>query len=168
MSFKSLLIEEVDHELAVTRKMLARMPGDGWDYKPHPKSMELGKLASHLVDIINWGVVALEHENECDLPADYKPFEAKSPEGLLKRFDESAKQLKTLVSELDERRIDDAWSLKFAGKEMFTMPRLKVLRHWMLNHLVHHRAQLGVYLRMREVPVPASYGPSADEAVALL
>jgi uncharacterized damage-inducible protein DinB len=167
MSYHQLLITEVEHEMTATRKMLARMPADNWDFKPHDKSMPLGALANHIVNIVEWGVLALE-KDRCDLPPDYKAFEAKSPEGLNKQFAEYAARLQQLVKEIDETKIVDPWTLSFAGKEMFTLPRLQVVRQWSINHLVHHRAQLGVYLRLLEIPVPATYGPSADEAVALL
>jgi uncharacterized damage-inducible protein DinB len=157
------IAEELRHEAGVTRRFLERIPEADFDWKPHEKSMSLGFLASHLAEIPKWTVEILEKDEINIDPATYTPWLAKTKEELLKAFDENlANALAVMKGQADEHLMK-IWTMKMAGKPALSMPRIVVLRPFILSHTVHHRAQLGVYLRLRGVPDPAVYGPSADE-----
>lgn len=156
------MLAEYDHEVATTRKLLDRLPDDKLSWKPHEKSMSLGGLATHLGNIPNWGSRILS-EPFFDL-ADAPPnLEAKSSRAeILAFFDQSTKQTRAAMDKSDPEYLQ-AWALKRAGQEMFSMPRVSAFRTFVLYHLVHHRGQLSVYLRLNDIPVPPIYGPTADE-----
>jgi uncharacterized damage-inducible protein DinB len=162
MSIAQSLLPEFDHEMANTRKTLERIPENRLDYKPDPKSMSMGVLASHLVEMAGW-LPAMVQTSELDIPADFKPFLATSRKQLLDRFDENVAKSRAALAGVSDQALMQDWSLKFAGKPMFSMPRIAVYRGMTMSHMIHHRAQLTVYYRLNGVPVPALYGPSADE-----
>jgi uncharacterized damage-inducible protein DinB len=164
MSVKDALLPEFDHEMAVTRKLLARAPMDDVDWRPHPRSMSLGTLVSHLVDIPGWAPVILTRDH-FDMSEDVEFAASKyaTTEALLADFDSNVAAARSLVDEASDAQLAQPWSLTQNGETLLTMPRLAVLRSFLLNHGVHHRGQLSVYLRLREVKVPSIYGPSADE-----
>jgi len=164
MNLKDALISEVEEELASTRKVIARLPASDWDFKPHEKSWALGGLASHVINVVEWGSMVLR-ENVTKFDADFRPWVGNSPEELLAKLEKNADELLGHVRDLDESKLDQTWRLVFGEHEAMAIPRYKALRTFVLNHLIHHRAQLTVYLRLRQVPVPAIYGPSADEQV---
>lgn len=154
-------------ELGTTRKVLARIPDDKLGWKPHERSMSLGHLAGHIAEMHGWGPATLAHD-EIDLAPPggpkYETFVPKSSAELLARFDEAAAKLTAAIAAAG----DDAvwmkpWSLKMAGETIMTMPKVACIRGMICNHIVHHRGQLSVYLRMLDIPVPSIYGPSADE-----
>lgn len=153
---------EMEHELSVTRKILERVPTDKFGWKPHAKSMTLGQLAAHVAEIPGWMEPAIL-QDVLDIPGDFKPIRPTNTQELLESFDKNAELLRKSLVGAIESNIMDPWTLKFGGKEIFTMPRVAVLRGFVTNHLVHHRAQLGVYLRLLDIPVPSTYGGSADE-----
>jgi uncharacterized damage-inducible protein DinB len=156
------IIGEMDHEAVGTRKTLERVPADKFDYKPHPKSMGMGILASHLAEIPKWTTLILTSE-EYAIPDDYKPWIAKSAQELVETFDTSLAAAKAALSGYPVEKLMQPWRLIWKGEVVFELPRVVVLRNLVLNHSVHHRAQLGVYLRLLDVPVPGVYGPSADD-----
>jgi len=157
------LLPEFDHELQQTRKTLERVPTDRFDWKPHAKSMSLRELASHLADLPHWLPMTLESA-ELDLDeSGYEPFSAESLQGLLGHFDDGVRAARSALEEATEQRMGETWTMKAGGEVAFSMPKAAVVRSFILNHNVHHRAQLGVYLRLLDLPVPAVYGPSADE-----
>ncbi len=166
MSIASAIVAEFDHETATTRKHLERTPAAAVDWKPHAKSMSLGTLACHLAEIPSWGGPGLLLP-ELDIapvggPAYASPtFE--SVEGLLATFDKNVAEARAVLAGMSDEEYMRPWSLLMGGKTLFTSPRLDVARTWILNHLIHHRGQYSVYLRLQDVPVPGSYGPSADE-----
>jgi len=162
MSISQMLLPEFDQEMASTRKLLERVPDDRFSYKPHEKSMELGRLASHIAELPNWGATALNTEG-LNLEPGMKPYLAKSREDLLQAFDKNVADARARIAAATDQELGAIWTLTFAGKTMFSMPRVSVLRTTMMNHLIHHRAQLGVYLRLNDIAIPGIYGPSADE-----
>jgi uncharacterized damage-inducible protein DinB len=166
MPMNQMLLPEFDHEMALTRKTLERVPEDKFGWKPHEKSMSLGKLASHVAEVPSWLPYTLDLESFDVAPPGqppFKPADLPTRQAILDMFDANVKAARESLAKVSDEALGKNWSLLQGGKAMFTMPRAVVLRSFILNHNVHHRAQLGVYLRMNNVPVPALYGPSADE-----
>jgi uncharacterized damage-inducible protein DinB len=160
------LLPEFDHEMANSRKTLERVPEDKPDFAPHPKSMKLSRLAGHLAELPMWAKVTLgQDELDMNPPggSPYKPGVMTTRRDLLANFDEHVKQARAEIANTSDETMMRPWTLKNAGQTLFTMPKVAVLRGFVMNHMIHHRAQLGVYLRMNGVPVPGLYGPSADE-----
>lgn len=167
MAIKESILPELDHEMATTRKLLERIPEDRAAWKPHAKSMSLGHLGVHLSQLPLWGTITMR-QTELDMsppggPA-YKTPEFESTGALLAAFDEHVRQAREAVAAASDADFMVPWTLKNAGQAIFTMPRVACLRTFVVNHLIHHRGQLSVYLRLNDVPVPSIYGPSADEA----
>jgi len=163
MPISQAMLPEFDHEMANTRKTLERIPEDKLAFKPHEKSMSLGQLAGHLADLAGFGTTAIQTDS-LDLSArEYKPTVATSQKQVLEVFDAKVKEARAAMEGASDEHLMKPWSLIYQGKTMFNMPRVAVVRAMVLNHMIHHRAQLGVYLRLNNVPVPAIYGPSADE-----
>ena len=165
MPISQQLLPEFDNEMANTRKALERIPADfGW--KPHEKSMTLGRLATHICEIPRWGAITV-NTSELDLAPPgappYQPQTAASREDALAMFEKNAADARAALAGAADEHLMASWSLLMTGKTLFTMPRIAVLRGMVMNHLIHHRGQLTVYLRLLGVPVPALYGPSADE-----
>lgn len=158
-----MLAAEVRQEAATTRKLLERVPQEAFDWKPHEKSMGLGQLAAHVANLHDTWLVTALTEDEFDL-ADSKPLKVESVAEILEAFDRSIARAVELLQALPEERLSAAWRLKRGGHVIFEMPRWAVMRSMVVNHIIHHRGQLSVYLRLRGVPLPAMYGPSADEA----
>ncbi|HEU4597040.1 MAG TPA: DinB family protein [Pyrinomonadaceae bacterium] len=162
MSLSNALAEELRQEAVATRKMLERVPEDAFDWKPHEKSTSLGRLAGHIVQLPGM-VVPIMTQDELDF-ADVQPFTPSSASELVEKFDENiAAAIGQLQGQPDEN-LHQSWRLLIGGKELFRMPRVAFIRSVMLNHLIHHRGQLSVYLRLRDVPLPSVYGPTADES----
>lgn len=164
MSIAQSLLPEFDHEMASTRKMLERIPENKLDYKPDPKSMSMSQLASHVAEMCGWFGSMME-STELDIPPDFKPFLATSRKQLLDKFDQNVASTRAALAAAGDQALMQDWSLKFSGNTMFTMPRIACYRSMIMNHVIHHRAQLSVYYRLNGVPVPGMYGPSADEAI---
>lgn len=164
MSLTSALLPEFDHEIATTRKVLERVPMDKADWTPHQKSYSLGALATHVATIPMWGEVTI-NQPEIDLAPGQTTELAKTREELLERFDKNVAATRAALTSTTDAVLLSPWSLKVGGKTIFTQPKIGVWRGFVMNHLVHHRAQLAVYLRLLDVPVPSIYGPSADEAI---
>ena len=157
-----LLLLEFDEEAKKTRTMLARVPMKP-DFTPHAKSMPLGKLAPHVAELAGFGHTILTTP-ELDFATSSRarlPFE--SPEQLVKAFDEGAAKVRTALKDTSDAAWNQPWKLSLQGKPIFAGSRFLAYRQMFLNHLVHHRAQLGVYLRLNDTPLPATYGPSADD-----
>lgn len=160
-----LLIVEFDEEAKKTRAMLERVPMKA-DFKPHPKSSALGKLAPHVAELPGFGVTILttpEFDFSTGPKRERPPFE--SAQGLVKSFDEGAAKLRETLKKVPDSAWTEPWKLGFGGKTLFSGSRFLAYRQMFLNHLVHHRAQLGVYLRLNDTPLPATYGPSADDSM---
>jgi uncharacterized damage-inducible protein DinB len=154
---------ELVNEARTTRRHLERIPADRFDWRPHPKSSTVGALASHLVACLGF-VEPIAARDEIDFdPAVHRPFQAQDRAALLGGFDETVAQATDALRGIDEATLDAPWRFKLRGALRFEKPRGEVLRDMTLSHLVHHRGQLSVYLRLLDVPVPATYGPTADE-----
>ena len=157
------LLAEFAHETQTARKHLERLPNDHFDWRPHTRSFTAGQLASHMVDCIRW-TEAVFGSDELDMdPSAYKPCSARSVTELLEAFDAAVAKATQVMANTDDKAATQPWRLKMRGKVWFEKPREAVFRDMTLSHLVHHRGQFTVYLRLLEVPVPVSYGPTADE-----
>ena len=156
------LLPEFDQEMANTRKALERVPDDELSFKPHQKSYSLLELASHVANIPTWTSVTLT-TTELDLD---EPFDRTLPTdraGVLAQFDEAVSAARSTLEETSAEDMLVDWTLRSGDQVWFTLPRAAVFRSFVMSHLIHHRAQLTVYLRLLDVPVPGMYGPSADE-----
>ena len=166
MPMSDALLPEFDHEMATTRKYLERVPEDRAGFKPHPKSMSLDRLAGHVAEIPMWTVMTMKQTSLDLTPKDgsgYSPTISAKPAELLATFDRCRDDARAAIAAAEDADFFVPWSLIAGGQTHFTMPRIAVLRGFVMSHLIHHRGQLSVYLRMNEVPVPSTYGPSADE-----
>jgi uncharacterized damage-inducible protein DinB len=166
MKISESLLPEFDQEMANTRKVLERVPAAKFSWKPHPKSSEFGALAAHIANMPDWAGLTMQNDSFDYAPPGAPPYETpkfSSTEQLLAAFDKSVAQARTALAAADDNTFLAPWTLMAGGKPMMTMPRVAVIRSFVMNHTVHHRAQLGVYLRLNDIPVPALYGPSADE-----
>ena len=163
MAIVDALLPEFDREMTITRKLLERVPDDRFEWKPHPKSMTLGQLAQHVATIPMWGSATIT-KPEIDLGGGNQLPAMKSRADLLASFDRNVAETRAALDGRTDGEFMVPWTLKSSGATIFTMPKAAVWRGFVMNHLIHHRAQLSVYLRMNDVPIPSMYGPSADEA----
>ena len=167
MGLSEALLPEFDNEMASTRKTLERVPLDKSDWKPHEKSMAMGGLATHLSNIPTWAVFTIDQDS-LDLAPGGKPLPnaelAKSQQELLATFDDNVAKARAAIAGASDADFFKPWSLLTNGNTILTLPKVAVLRSFVMNHLIHHRAQLGVYLRLNDIAVPSIYGPSADES----
>lgn len=161
-SIKALVLGDLENELAGARRTLERVPDGKGDWRPHPKSMTLMGLATHLAQIPWWGIGMLSQDHY-DLATAERLAPEPTTAAALARFDGNVARLRELVAGASDELLLSDWELRMAGKVMRRSPRASFLRSWVISHLVHHRAQLGVYLRLLDVPVPGVYGPTADE-----
>lgn len=163
MSIAKGLAAEFQQELAVTRTYLERLPEDRFDFQPHAKSMTVAQLIGHLAEIAQWVRVTVE-TNEFNFdPAAYVPFIPTSRAEILDAFDKNGADALEVLNAASDTKMMELWRMTMGGQVLFEMPRVAVVRNMMINHIIHHRAQLGVYLRLLDVPVPKTYGPTADE-----
>lgn len=166
MTIGQELVQELTLEAAVTRRYLESVPFDRLEYKPAEKSETLGRLAIHVAEIIAWWTSVIE-TSHLDF-IDFEPKDIKSKDELLAYFDSLLADAKHSLENADNEEFGKEWSMAHGDDVLFTLPKKQVARLFCMNHLVHHRAQLGVYLRLLDVPVPATYGPSADDDDVLL
>jgi uncharacterized damage-inducible protein DinB len=165
MRLAETLLPEFDHEMSGTRKTIERIPEDKLDWKPHEKSTDMGGLATHLANIPSW-VPNVFNEESFDAAPGGQPLRmpsVTSRQEALDLFDRNVSDARAAIAGASDELFLETWTLLAGGKVIFSMPRIAVLRGFILNHTIHHRAQLGVYLRLNDVPVPSLYGPSADE-----
>jgi uncharacterized damage-inducible protein DinB len=163
MTLQALLTEEFARETATTRKHLERVPDDGLDWRPHPKSFTLGELTSHIVECVGW-TEKIFGADELDFdPRSYQPFVPSSTSELLEGFDHRAAAGERALRATPDADMLKSWRLLIGGRLRFDRPKAVVFRDFTLSHVIHHRGQLSLYLRLRDIPVPGSYGPSADE-----
>ncbi len=165
MPINELLLPELDEEIKKTRTTLERVPADKKDFAPHVKSMPLGKLAPHVAQLAGFGLTILTTPELDFSKSSFKPLPFESSSQLVQAFDEGAAKVRAALQATPDSAWKDNWKLSFQGKTIFEGPRFLAYREMFLNHLVHHRAQLGVYLRLNDKPVPATYGPSADDTL---
>jgi uncharacterized damage-inducible protein DinB len=157
------LRQEFDHEARTTRRLLERIPEDKMTWRPHVKSFTAGMLASHIVDCLGWADAIFTADELVMAPSSYRPFNATSTVDLLTTFDRRVANYTTRLAEAPDEAFMQPWRLRMMGAVRFEKSRLAVFRDFTLNHLIHHRGQLSVYLRLLDVPVPGAYGPTADE-----
>lgn len=166
MTIADALLPEFDRETGLTRRLLERVPDGQFAWQPHPKSMTLGRLAEHLAELPTWARMTIL-EGGIDMatgrPDGYTPPATRA--AVLAMFDDNVRGARAALAGRSDGELMAPWTLRAQGKEVFTMPKIAVLRSFVMNHLVHHRGQLTVYLRMQDVPIPSIYGPSGDEAM---
>jgi uncharacterized damage-inducible protein DinB len=162
MAIKDALLAEYDHEMATTRRLLDRIPDEQLGWRPHGKSMSLAGIATHLANIPSWGAMILDSASFDLESVPQNLAERGSRAEILAAFDEATRLTRGKMDRGDADYLAH-WELNRGGQEMFSMPRAAAFRTFVLYHLVHHRGQLSVYLRLNDIPVPAIYGPSADE-----
>ena len=168
MAIRDALLPEFDQEMKNTRITLERVPEDKLGWKPHDKSWAMGGLATHVANLVSWTNRAIEADSLDLAPNGVKmpPMQAvTSRQELLAIFDKNAVAARAAIAGAADADLLKPWTLLQNGKTLMTLPKIAVLRSFMMNHMIHHRAQLGVYLRLNDVAVPAIYGPSADEAI---
>jgi uncharacterized damage-inducible protein DinB len=166
MTIGQMMLGEFDQEMQGTRKVLERCPDEKWNWKPHEKSGTLGWLAGHVATMPGWIGVTLTTDELDYAPVDgpaYTPPKTDNRKELLAVFDQNVKEARAALSTVSDQEIMKPWKLLAGGQEIFTMPRVACLRGMVLNHIIHHRAQLTVYFRLLNIAVPGLYGPSADE-----
>jgi uncharacterized damage-inducible protein DinB len=166
MAISQALLPEFDAEMTNTRKTLERVPSEKFGWKPHQKSFAMGPLALHIATMTGWAVDAIEKDSFDVAPVGgqpYQPPKAETTAELLALFDKGAAAARKALAGASDEHLMQPWSLLNGGKPIMTMPRIAVVRSFVMNHTIHHRAQLGVYLRLNDIAVPSIYGPSADE-----
>lgn len=163
MEIRQMLLPEFDHEMEKTRAILERVPEGKPDFKPHAKSMPLSKLAGHTAQLPGLAIRIVELPNLDFANSDMKPLVMESRQQLLAAFDALAEKARAAIAKASDEEWQKNWRLSFQGRTIVDQPRFLVYRDMFLNHMVHHRAQLGVYLRLNDVPLPGTYGPSADD-----
>jgi len=166
VSISERILPEFDLEAAAARKVLERVPEGKNDWRPHDKSMPLGRLATHVAELPEWAKNAIVLEELDFAPpgsGEYKPHILESRAEMLAVFDKNVAEARAAIAGASDEELDKPWALKMGGEILFSSTKYEVLRRWALNHLVHHRAQLGVYLRLNEIAVPPAFGPTADE-----
>lgn len=164
MAIKDTLLPEFEQEMAITRRVLERVREDKYEWAPHEKSTQAGRLASHIAEMVAWGVATL-NQDTLNL-AGHQPFNAASQSELLEVFDRNVEEFRKALEGTDDDKFMQSWSLMKERAVLMIMPKIAVIRTLILNHIIHHRGQLSVYLRLTGTPVPAIYGPSADEGPA--
>ena len=166
MTIGQMMLGEFDHEMENTRKTLERIPDDKWNWKPHDKSGSVGWLAGHIATMPGWAAMTIKTENFDYAPVDGPSMQMPKIENkqqLLAEFDKNVAETREALAGVSDQEIMKEWSLLGGGKPVFKMPRVACIRGMVMNHLIHHRAQLLVYYRLLGIPVPGLYGPSADE-----
>ena len=161
-SLQRLALGDLDHELASTRRVLERVPEERFAWQPHARSMSIGSLANHVVGLTGWLSTILTTD-ELDVSGARPVPPPESRAALLSAFDAAVEKLQATLAQTDDERLRGSWTLRNGEHVIVSLPRLAVLRTVGVSHIVHHRAQIGVYLRLLDVPVPGLYGPSADE-----
>jgi uncharacterized damage-inducible protein DinB len=162
MNLSELILAELRQEAATTRKMLERVPEESFAWQPHEKSMTLGRLAAHVAGLHGTWLKTSLTQDEFDL-ADSLPLKAESVSDILAAFDKNVSDAVELLQSQSDERLFTMWRLKRGGQVLFELPRWAVIRSMVINHIIHHRGQLSVYLRLLNVPLPSVYGPTADE-----
>ena len=166
MPINQALLGEFDHEMISTRKTLERVPEDKFGWKPHAKSGTMIWLAAHVAQLPGWGKETFTRDSLDIAPPGQPPQQPAAPKSkkeLLELFDKCATAGRDALARATDEDMMKPWTLLKAGNKLMTLPKVAVWRSFVMNHLIHHRAQLGVYLRLNDVPVPSVYGPSADE-----
>jgi uncharacterized damage-inducible protein DinB len=166
MRFTEMILPEFDHEMAITRRVLERVPDDLLDWRPHPRSNTIGWNANHIADNPGWTRTILTKPDFDQNPVDGEPHDVPkltSCKAIVELFDNNVADARQAIEAFDDSAMNEPWSLLDAGKTLFTSTRAEALRGFIFSHMIHHRGILTVYFRLNDIPVPAIYGPSADE-----
>ena len=164
MSLIEPILQEFAMEMANTRKMIERIGDEQLDWSPHAKSMNMGRLVAHIAELSTWVAAILDMDVYDFDPAGYRPLEIAGIADALEHFDVGVKAFTEAAKDQTDEHLMGRWQMVIGGQAVIDMPRIGVIRGMLLNHLIHHRGQLSVYMRMNDIPLPALYGPSADEA----
>jgi uncharacterized damage-inducible protein DinB len=162
MTFLEFFLEQLEHEAVTTRKMLSRVPTDKFSWKPHEKSMEMIRLATHVAELPTWIPMTLNTDELDFAKNEYRPAKIDNTEELVAYFEKCLAQGKEALKNGSEKDLEKPWTLRNGEQIYDVSPKRNVIR-MSLSQIIHHRAQLGVYLRLLNIPIPGSYGPSADE-----
>jgi uncharacterized damage-inducible protein DinB len=163
MGFADSFLPEFDNEMKTTRSLLAVVPFDNPSWKPHTKSTALGALASHITNLAGFGsMIATTTERNFGAPGQPAPAQYTNTADLLSAFDANVKKSREALASVSDADMDAPWTLRNGDHVIFTLPRRVTLRTLLMNHIIHHRGQLSVYLRLNDVPLPSIYGPTAD------
>ena len=162
MTFLEFFLQQLEEEAVTTRKMLSRVPTDKFNWKPHEKSMEIKRLATHIAELPTWIPMTLDTDELDFAKSEYKPAQIKSTDELLQYFEECLVKGRKALKNGNEKDLDKPWTLRNGEQIYSTSPKRDVIR-MSLSQIIHHRAQLGVFLRLLNIPIPGSYGPSADD-----
>lgn len=163
MALSEPLLKEVEHEAGTTRRLLERLPEQEFGWKPHEKSMTLGRLAGHIAEIPGWIAVIMDQDEFDVATSGYKPPELTQRSQVVQTFDANIAKITDALKRQTDQRFGAIWRLKKGGQTVMELPRIAMVRSMGLNHMIHHRGQLSVYLRLKNVPLPSIYGPTADE-----
>jgi uncharacterized damage-inducible protein DinB len=166
MPYSQTILPEFDHEMAGARKVLERVPDDKLDWRAHPKSNTIGWNANHLAELPGWSISIVTQPGFDFAPVGgerYQSPKLTSSSAIVERFDRNVADARRALAELKDESLNDPWTLRGGERIIFTMPRAAVIRSFLMNHIIHHRAVLCVYLRLNDIPVPGLYGPSGDE-----
>ena len=163
MTIGNALAAELKHEAGTTRKIIERLPENKFDWKPHEKSMTLQRLASHIIEMVAWTGTTCTQDGLDFSKMDYTPATLDTTKAMLESFDKNVADALTVLTNVDDAELYKSWCMRNGDKIYFEMPRVAVMRSFVMNHIVHHRGQLAVYIRLLDIPVPEIYGPSADE-----
>ena len=165
MKFGEMLLAEYDREMANTRKMLAQVPQEKFDWRPHQKSWTMGQLSTHIANLPHWAIFTIERDEFDMAPVngnDEAVPPAKTVAEVLERFDKNILAARKTIATAENSTYLEFWTLLKGGNKVMSQPKIAVIRGFVMNHIIHHRAQLGVYLRLNDVAVPSVYGPTAD------
>jgi uncharacterized damage-inducible protein DinB len=166
MKLHEFILKEFQQEMGSTRKTLERIPETQWEWTPHQKSWQMGELATHIANLPSWTPLTIDNDSLDIAPPGSEPprtSAAGSLQEVLERFDHNCREAESALAGSSDEHLLKPWTMLSGGQVVFTMPRIVVIQSFIVNHSVHHRAQLCVYLRLNNVPVPSIYGPSADE-----
>ena len=160
------LIAEFDHEMALTRQVLARVPDSAFNWSPHEKSMALGGLATHLALLPHWGTAILDNDAyDLAMANGKKPAQKQNAADVLQTFDAHVADLRRGLTRRTDAELQAPWTLRNGTRTLMSMPRFAALRTFLISHTIHHRGQMTIYLRLQNVALPPLYGPSADESM---
>jgi uncharacterized damage-inducible protein DinB len=163
MTIGSVLAAELTHEAGTTRTIIERLPDDKFGWKPHEKSMTLGRLAGHIIEMVGWTGSTLTQDGIDFATMNYEPRVYTTTAEMLEDFDKNVADALSVLSSVDDAEMFKSWSMRNGETLYFEMPKAAVMRSFVMNHIIHHRGQLAVYIRLLDIPVPSIYGPSADE-----
>lgn len=165
MSLGRILLAELQYEIISTRKMLERIPSDKLQWKPHEKSMTMERIAGHIVEMIGWTKETLTQSELNFATMPYTPTDYKDAAEMVADLDKNIAAAVEILTNCSNETMAENWTMRNGEEIYFTMPKAAVMRSFVMNHIIHHRGQLAVYLRLLDIPVPSIYGPSADEAI---